>query len=169
MTINERVKEIRKKAGLNQKEFGIKLGMGQGAVSWMEQIGNNIVDQNKKMICTTFNISSHWLETGEGEMQIQEDFDIVATLVKKYHMSLTQKKLMEIFLSMSEEKRDVISNTFFDFVKAANNFENNDGITDTVINNAIATPNKVRQKMSTEMKQAIVNAELLAEEKAKMS
>ena len=68
MDINQRIKELRKNFGLNQKEFGIKLGMSQGGISWMEQSGNTIVDQNKRIICDKFHISMHWLETGEGDM-----------------------------------------------------------------------------------------------------
>ncbi|MGL5257011.1 MAG: helix-turn-helix domain-containing protein [Proteocatella sp.] len=159
MTINERIKLIRQNSGLNQKLFSNELGISQGGVSWMEKPGNNISDQSKKMICAKFHIHEEWLETGNGDMYVQSEKDIVELLVKQYHMSLEQKKLMEIFLSMSEEKRDAVSKAFFDVIEAAINIKSKH----TIKNKG------VRRKMSTEMKRAIVNAELLDEQKVKMS
>ena len=39
MNINQRLKMLRKEMGLNQKDFGAKIGLGQGAVSWIEKDG----------------------------------------------------------------------------------------------------------------------------------
>ena len=57
MNINQRLKMLRKEMGLNQKDFGAKIGLGQGAVSWIEKDGNTVIDQNIRLICDTFNIS----------------------------------------------------------------------------------------------------------------
>ena len=66
MNINQRLKMLRKEMGLNQKDFGAKIGVGQGAVSWIEKDGNTVIDQNIRLICDTFNISENWLRNGEG-------------------------------------------------------------------------------------------------------
>ena len=44
MNINQRIKMLRKEMGLNQKDFGAKIGLGQGAVSWIEKDGNTVID-----------------------------------------------------------------------------------------------------------------------------
>ena len=64
MSINERVKEVRKEQKLNQNEFGDKVGLKQNAVRSMEQSGGSVNDRNIRLICDTFNVSEHWLRTG---------------------------------------------------------------------------------------------------------
>ena len=68
MTINQRIRELRKDLGLNQSDFGAHIGLKSGAISKIEQQGNTVVDQNKRIICDKFHVSMHWLETGEGDM-----------------------------------------------------------------------------------------------------
>ena len=67
MSINQRIKEIRKDIGLNQSDFGARIGLKSGAISKIEQDGNTVVEQNKRIICDKFHVSMHWLETGEGD------------------------------------------------------------------------------------------------------
>ena len=68
MSINERIRILRKQLGLTQRDFGAHIGLKHGTISWMEKDGNSIIDQNKRIICDKFHISMHWLETGEGNM-----------------------------------------------------------------------------------------------------
>ena len=63
MTINQRIKNLRKDMKLNQKEFGAKIGLGQGAISWMEKDDSTIIDQNIRLICDTFHVNEDVLET----------------------------------------------------------------------------------------------------------
>ena len=51
MSINERIKLVRKKLKYNQTEFGKELGIGQGAASWIEQEGNRVIEDHIKTIC----------------------------------------------------------------------------------------------------------------------
>ncbi len=71
MTINERIKHIRKEKGLNQKQFASLLGVTQSGVSYMEQTGSNISDSIIKSICVMYNLSENWLRTGTGNMYIE--------------------------------------------------------------------------------------------------
>ena len=66
MTINQRIKSLRKGMKLNQKEFGAKIGLGQSAVSWMEQDNGTVIDQNIRLICDTFHVNEDWLRNGQG-------------------------------------------------------------------------------------------------------
>lgn len=68
MTSNERLKEIRKEVGLNQTEFAERIGMKQSNLSAIELNKKPVLDRTIKLICSEFNVSEHWLRTGEGEM-----------------------------------------------------------------------------------------------------
>lgn len=62
--MNQRVRELRKKLKMTQKEFATALGITQSAVSWIEIGGNAVTDQTVKAICTIFNVSENWLRNG---------------------------------------------------------------------------------------------------------
>ena len=65
MTINERITYLRKEIlKLNQKKFADKIGMKQTSVSTFEQNGATVTEQTKTSICTIYNISRKWLDSG---------------------------------------------------------------------------------------------------------
>lgn len=66
--MNERIKQVRLYAGLNQTEFGKRLGVKQNSVSRLEACNRQATDQILTAICREFGVSRHWLETGEGDM-----------------------------------------------------------------------------------------------------
>lgn len=68
MTINERIKFLRKEKGLTQKTLASALGITQSGVSFLEQEGSSVSDQTIKLICTVFGVREEWLRTGKGEM-----------------------------------------------------------------------------------------------------
>lgn len=65
--MNERIRKIRKDAKLTQSEFGECVGASYTAIAKYEA-GKVIPDKAMQMlICSKFNVSEQWLETGEGE------------------------------------------------------------------------------------------------------
>lgn len=65
--MKERIKMIRKNQNMNQTEFGEAIGVSFTALSKYEQ-GKVIPDKSVRLlICSKFNVSETWLETGEGE------------------------------------------------------------------------------------------------------
>lgn len=68
MSIQDRLKTIRKELGLNQTEFAKRLSLKQSTISAMERNETAITDRTIKNICYEFNVSEHWLRTGEGEI-----------------------------------------------------------------------------------------------------
>lgn len=119
MTINERFKAVRNALGKNQSEFAEALGFAQTGVSMIESHKRDVSDRHIKALCSIFNISEHWLRTGEGDMYVESESSLVNALASQMNMSAEQRKLMEIFLTMSDEKRDSVSKAFFDFLDAA--------------------------------------------------
>lgn len=119
MTINERFKAVRNALGKNQSEFAEALGFAQTGVSMIESHKRDVSDRHIKALCSIFNISEHWLRTGEGNMYVESESSLVDALASQMNMSAEQRKLMEIFLTMSDEKRDSVSKAFFNFLDAA--------------------------------------------------
>ena len=108
MSINERIKEVRKARGLNQKEFSDKIGLTQSAVSRMESADVAIIDQNVRFICQTFHINEKWLRTGQGKMDEVKVEAPIEALVKQYRLDNSQRALVEAFLSLTDEQRSAV-------------------------------------------------------------
>ena len=64
MTVNDRVKEIRKTEVLTMENFGEKLGVGRTAISNIENGKRNVTDQMIKSICREFGYREEWLRDG---------------------------------------------------------------------------------------------------------
>lgn len=77
LTINERIKKIRKSKDLSQTEFANKLGMSQRNISYLETEGSTITEQNIKLICSVFNTDEDWLRYGIGgsEVVLADDYE----------------------------------------------------------------------------------------------
>lgn len=83
MTANERVKEIRKSAGLTLEKFGARLGVGKTAINKLEKGENNVTEQMIKSICREFHVSEQWLRDGVGEMySVPDDLDSIIDSIR---------------------------------------------------------------------------------------
>ena len=106
MSINEQIKILRKKMKLNQKDFGAQIGLGQGAISWMEQEGNTIIDQNIKLICSELNVNEKWLRNGEGDMfNPPPTDDVLAMMQDKMNLTSDEIEIVKVFLELTPEQR----------------------------------------------------------------
>ena len=77
MTQNERIKEVRKSLGLTLEKFGERIGLKKSAVSLIENGKNAVTDANVKAICREFGVDYIWLTTGDGEMFVDTDDDLI--------------------------------------------------------------------------------------------
>ena len=106
MSTNNRMKTLRKHLNLNQAEFGQKIGLKNGAISWMEKEGNTITKQNIKIICDTFNVSEDWLLNGEGEMfRPADEPDILDRLQQELKLTSQEMEIIRTFVELSPEQR----------------------------------------------------------------
>ncbi len=64
--MENRIKELRKKTGLNQADFGKRIGITKSSVSKLELGENSPSEQTLMLICKTFGVNEVWLRTGEG-------------------------------------------------------------------------------------------------------
>ena len=109
MTINARIRSIRKDLRISQKDFGAKIGLGQGAVSFMEQNGNTVIEQNIRLICETFGINEAWLRTGEGERKaVSAASDPFLPLRQKHQLSFIEEQVLHIYFKLDETAREAV-------------------------------------------------------------
>lgn len=73
--MKDRIKQIRKEAGLTQVEFGEKLGVKGNTVTGYETGLRNPTDAVILSICREFGVNEEWLRTGTGEMFVPETKD----------------------------------------------------------------------------------------------
>lgn len=73
--MKNRIKQVRKEAGLTQKEFAERLGLKQNTIATYEMGKIGASDAVLLSICREFEINEVWLRTGKGEMKapINED------------------------------------------------------------------------------------------------
>lgn len=73
--MQHRIKAIRIHFGLNQTEFGCRLGAKQSTVAGWENSGRIPPGPVISLMCKEFGVSETWLRTGEGDMFLPEDRD----------------------------------------------------------------------------------------------
>lgn len=66
--MNERVKELRKRLGLTQGQFGKKINMGRSNLSLIESGKVNVSPRVVNDICEKFQVNEEWLRSGKGEI-----------------------------------------------------------------------------------------------------
>lgn len=73
--MNQRIKAIRSALGMNQTEFGERIGVKQTTIAGYENGSRTPSDAVILSISREFGISETWLRTGDGEMFIRPDPD----------------------------------------------------------------------------------------------
>lgn len=66
--MKDRIKELRKAAGLNQTDFGKRVGVSLSAVQKWESGENVVSDSVVLLLCREFGVNETWLRTGAGDM-----------------------------------------------------------------------------------------------------
>ena len=127
MTENERVRELRKALDLTLEKFGKQLGVTKVAISNIENGNRKLTEQMKKLICREFNVDYIWLTTGEGEMFVDSDDDVMEIIDRimagenEFHKRLIkwcatsfdeedlrrlEKKIKEFIVEFSKEEKE---------------------------------------------------------------
>lgn len=117
--MNERIKKLREIRGMNQEDFGAKLGLSRNYISLVENKQRNLSEPSVKLLCSLYDVNEDWLRYGTGEMyKIKDDSfsrmlsnledsddDFIKSLIKAY-MELdedSKEALRKIAKKMSEK------------------------------------------------------------------
>ena len=117
MTINERVRMLRKEKGLTQSELGEKIGLKKSAISKLESDGNSVTDQNIRLICDTFHVREHWLRTGEGERDAGDDEALFEKIRERFRLRSLSESIAHAWFRLPEEEREHIAKEVEDIAK----------------------------------------------------
>lgn len=98
MTINERVKEVRKLEELTMESFGSKLGVGRSAISNLENNKRNVTDQMIKSICREFGYREEWLRDGIEPKKPEIDEDIEYGMICA-DLGITDKRAKQLIMN----------------------------------------------------------------------
>lgn len=113
--MNGRIKMVREHFGLNQTEFGNRIGIKQSTVATNENGSRAISERTIASICREFNVSRHWLETGEGSMFIQsgDDFSL-EQILRSSQNSPALRSLLTAWSKLNEKNQEI----FLGFVES---------------------------------------------------
>ena len=111
-TINQRIKEVRKDAGLNQKDFSEMLGVTQSGVSYMEQNGRNVSDITLKSICNHFNLNEDWLRYGIGSKYITPPSFSLDQFVQERGASDLELDILKAYFDLDPDLRKMLIEHF---------------------------------------------------------
>lgn len=112
MTINERIKLLRKEKGLNQNQFASLLGITQSGASYMEQPGNNISDSSIKSICTICNVNEEWLRNGIEPIHIEPDTFSLDEFVKQRGATDLELQIVKTYFDLDPDIRGILVDHF---------------------------------------------------------
>lgn len=73
--MDERIKQVRKAAGLTQGEFAEQISLSRNYIAMIEIGQREPSERTIDDICRVFGVSKLWLKTGEGEMYVKRDLN----------------------------------------------------------------------------------------------
>lgn len=106
--MKDRIKELRKVLGLSQRDFGIRLGVTDSAISIIESGRRNITEQMEKSICREFNVNYDWLKYGTGEMFDALPETLVDELAQEFKLDDLDRRIILRYLELKEEDKAAI-------------------------------------------------------------
>ena len=116
MTIQERLKAIRKSLNMNQTEFAQRIGMQQSNLSAIELGRKAVTGRTIKLICSEFSVNEQWLRSGEGEMFSDASASLLNKLAEIYHLTEFEMRILSNYVSMPTKQREAI----MDFIQRIN-------------------------------------------------
>lgn len=115
MTINDRIRELRKNLGLSGEKFGEQIGLTRMAISNLETGKYNLTEQTILSICRVYNVSEQWLRTGEGEMFKNISTIPLDELLKD--ADELEAKIFKAYFSLDKDIREQIIKHFKEVIK----------------------------------------------------
>lgn len=107
MEPGDRVRIIRKEAGLTQEKFGERLGVSKVAVSKIENKVNSLSDQMRKSICREFRINEEWLLSGTGEMHVSSGADLITRFSTEYGLDSLERTILLEYVKLSPQSKQM--------------------------------------------------------------
>lgn len=108
MTQGERIKQVRKSLNMTMDQFGGKIGVTKSTISNIENGNRNATEHMLKSICREFRVNYFWLTEEKGEPFIDIPDTALDDLADDYDLDNIDKKIIQKYLELSADQRDVI-------------------------------------------------------------
>lgn len=110
MTINERLLELRKACKKTQSDFAAVLGLSRTALAEIEAGRNTVLDRHLMMLenWKDYSVNINWLRTGDGEMFLLTESDILEQLRKEYKLDDERFAFICSFIKLSRDEQGII-------------------------------------------------------------
>ena len=121
MTIAERIKALRKALGLNQTEFGQKIGIKQTTVAAYETGIRTPLDPIILSICKEYDVNEEWIRNGTGSMFLEKDTDqefAEAISQINFHGDELIKKIIIDYMHLNDENKEKAKKFILDLAAA---------------------------------------------------
>jgi transcriptional regulator with XRE-family HTH domain len=109
-SINQRIKELREKLGLNQRDFSTLLSLSSGYISGIEVNLRKVNDRIIKLIISEFGVNEDWLRFGDGDIFAEKKNDGKAA------------RIISLFNDLPLHYQDVVMGTI-ELLRKANDIE----------------------------------------------
>ena len=103
--MNNRIKEIRRKAELTQTQFGERIGLQQNSIARIEA-GTRVPSEAViKAICREVHIRLEWLMHGEGPMNVPTASKTLDEVARRYSESRTFRAILDVYAELDDTSR----------------------------------------------------------------
>ena len=127
----KRLKELRKRLDLKQRDVAERLEMDTGTVGKWEAAMQRIPKTRLYQICNEYNVSRDWLERGEGEMFVEVKIDADAL----------RKQIVALYTTLDEPHKTLAYQVAKGIIEANGNtkaaIESADAAVKTFVNNGV--------------------------------
>lgn len=120
--MRDRIKKLRKALDLTQSDFAARIGSTQNNIANYETGRRSPSAAALNNICKEFNVNEEWIRTGKGEMFKAAPSGALDALAATYHLTHGEYALIEKFVGMKPESRQVIVDYILE-VSAALSFD----------------------------------------------
>lgn len=114
-TVGQRFKLSRKELNLTMQQVGEQLGVSRDVINNIENDRLKKPEQKEplfKLYCQNYGISYPWLMEGIGKPLIEFPKTVLDDLAKKYGLDDEMKMLIQRFIEMSPEEKEVVKKLF---------------------------------------------------------
>jgi len=119
MTVNERIKKVRKELKYTQKEFGKRIAVAQSYLAAIELGQREATGKIVKLVCKEFGVNEEWMQHGKGEIFTDESELLVALGSRYDTLDEIDKKILLEYIKLSPAKRKVMR----EFIRGVSNEE----------------------------------------------
>lgn len=112
--IQERFRAVRIALGLNQAEFGERLGLGKAAVSKIEVGGSRLTEPTILLLQSSFGVSRDWILDGSGPMFSSGLNDSLERFALDQNLTPLAKAFVSTFLTLSYAEMKAV----YDFMES---------------------------------------------------